>query len=920
MFVQAFSATPGLVAAVRRLGVSALVLSDIDSTTIIREVSKLIKTKRVGWLHCAPQQKQVPIRAVARLCRLQHRAGGFFSVEGASDGPLWTDPSVASLQLRGVRAFLGDWGGPCSSTSKWIANAPWFDLIERTWSGPPHRLGPISTLGNPAPVHSQSRPGTPPPAQLPADLCDALADAFRDALGTACAGRTRPRFSMHGTIDELTWPTKLELREQENAAALGGMRAPHRAADRIPNCRRVAAQVRECLEQVIFAHEEQIFQTLGALDHSGQVAEGFPAFIVEAAARSLSQHFGGTVSGACYTPGQINHALLRLLITAAGDPDDVLPDWAAGGTPLGITQAIPVRGIFPTSTGAAAETDPTLLEGTSCAAAEGNYASFLEHGALAEAELAKEWRLGYLRWAPNRATLEAEVGPLVPSKMAVLVNEKGGTTKVRVIHDLRRSGVNAAASIPERVVLPRLMDAAYSMIGVAQELQVGEAVEVAVVDFKDAFKHLRVHPSERRFLAGASRLDGIMGYFYYCTVLFGAIAGPLVWGRIAAYLMRLTAGMFEPGHVGLQCFVDDPIIAVRGSWRDRNLRLAAILLLWCALGFRLSWAKASRGTSVSWIGGTLSYVWARGELSGVEVTVQPEKIRKMAEIAGKFLEQQLLHRVRLREFAGLVTWIASVVPAMRPYAQMLWAAASAKPRGREDRLHVACRRASLPLRWCAAFTSKHRRFPSRHVPLAPDASVFVLAFDASLSGGGATLQCSLGGAIEYSSFIWSKRDASAIGARWLDPAAQPLWEAYALLCAVSTWAVALAGHQGRLVLHGDAQGVLQAVCRRRAREPRLNLIVAEIQLHLGAGIHDLTGVHFWSEENAVCDALSRRAEGATLPEVLVDATFVEPVVPERWLLLGGAEACDATCHGDKRMDDPMAESLVRKRRLMLSDF
>ena len=65
--------------------------------------------------------------------------------------------------------------------------------------------------------------------------------------------------------------------------------------------------------------------------------------------------------------------------------------------------------------------------------------------------------------------------------MAALVKMKAGVTKVRIIHDLRRSGVNASAEIPERIVLPRLMDAAYSMIAVASDLQEEETVEVAVV-------------------------------------------------------------------------------------------------------------------------------------------------------------------------------------------------------------------------------------------------------------------------------------------------------------------------------------------------------------------------------------------------------------------------------------------------------
>ena len=70
--------------------------------------------------------------------------------------------------------------------------------------------------------------------------------------------------------------------------------------------------------------------------------------------------------------------------------------------------------------------------------------------------------------------------------------------------------------------------------------------------------------------------------------------------------------------------------------------------------------------------------------------------------------------------------------------------------------------------------------------------------------------------------------------------------------------------------------------------------MAELQLFLGAGIHDLSAVHLWSEESEVCDALSRRAEGADLPETLVNATYVEPRIPECWALLGCETAQHAT--------------------------
>ena len=84
----------------------------------------------------------------------------------------------------------------------------------------------------------------------------------------------------------------------------------------------------------------------------------------------------------------------------------------------------------------------------------------------------------------------------------------------------------------------------------------------------------------------------------------------------------------------------------------------------------------------------------------------------------------------------------------------------------------------------------------------------------------------------------------ALLAEWLAPAAQPLWEAYALLVGVHTWRDLLCGRCGRLRLRGDAKGVLQAVFRKRARHPALNRIVAELALILGGAMRDLEAAHF----------------------------------------------------------------------------
>ena len=66
----------------------------------------------------------------------------------------------------------------------------------------------------------------------------------------------------------------------------------------------------------------------------------------------------------------------------------------------------------------------------------------------------KEIHKSFVTWSPDRAALESQVGQLVLSRMAVVSTVKAGRKKVRIIHDLRRSGVNGLSVVPERVILP----------------------------------------------------------------------------------------------------------------------------------------------------------------------------------------------------------------------------------------------------------------------------------------------------------------------------------------------------------------------------------------------------------------------------------------------------------------------------------
>ena len=70
-----------------------------------------------------------------------------------------------------------------------------------------------------------------------------------------------------------------------------------------------------------------------------------------------------------------------------------------------------------------------------------------------------------------------------------------------MIHDLKRSGVNAQVKTQERVILPRLTDVVDDALDLMEDQSTGQC-EFMALDFRHAFKQLAVHPDERRHLGG----------------------------------------------------------------------------------------------------------------------------------------------------------------------------------------------------------------------------------------------------------------------------------------------------------------------------------------------------------------------------------------------------------------------------------
>ena len=230
-------------------------------------------------------------------------------------------------------------------------------------------------------------------------------------------------------------------------------------------------------------------------------------------------------------------------------------------------------------------------------------------------------------------------------------------------------------------------------------------------------------------------------------------------------------------------------------------------------------------------------------------------------------------RTELRQLAGLVSWMAGLMPQLNAFTRMVWAALHVNAE-----FTVPVKQVQKPLRWFAALADMSFGPLERNCRRRANHTVLI-TFDGSLSGGGATLQAgirSFSGAhrepmIAYWAGSWTDEDLNMLQIKRGDPAGQARLEAFTLLHSVNAWRKILSTATGSLAVMGDALGVLHDARKFRAKDAVLNSIMAELALIIAPMGHDLRAVHLWTQRNETCDALSRLSDGAKIPEVLIMA-------------------------------------------------
>ena len=271
---------------------------------------------------------------------------------------------------------------------------------------------------------------------------------------------------------EITWKTgpgkygmlKEPKKKDEVPRALvhvGGLRNPHKSVQNLPTVQALGLHLRGAWERFIKSWPDalEVAEKYGTKDCTNNPK------LVTKWKEELRRLFGARGESTVRLRGKdeyvspIDYKLLDAWRSRAGDPEIFVAGWLEKGVPLGIEEEIEVCGIFPLAE--QEESNPGLEKDNDLALASSdlkNYKSVEEDKEGAEIELARYEEEKYLKRITRREAEEVWGGGTISRLGMVVKKKESGEIKRRIAIDLRRSGGNYKSKLPEKLILPRLVD------------------------------------------------------------------------------------------------------------------------------------------------------------------------------------------------------------------------------------------------------------------------------------------------------------------------------------------------------------------------------------------------------------------------------------------------------------------------------
>ena len=696
--------------------------------------------------------------------------------------------------------------------------------------------------------------------------------------------------------------SKREVKELENDIALGGMRNPDKAVQRLWAVREQGAVLRDRWEDFAWRHPDCHLVAKNYATNEANLQEE----LVTAWTQEMDESMGdfelhSALEDECklrenfeYTSPLNKDLWLKWRVTTR-DPDNALYTFMKDGVPLGMEQKIPTsNGVFPS-----ARSDQQIVEdeGTEFEVLRGlnNYTSVQDQPDEAEIEIQRYISKGYVKkmtWNEVEERL-GKIGTV--SKLALILKRRpDNSIKRRIVIDLRRSGGNLRAKVEERLILPRSGCAEI----VAEDENTGNRAvedaqmrkdtgeietEIFLIDLKDAFCHFAIHKDELRHCVSPGVRPGEA--LVWVAMLFGFKAAPLLMARLSAALGRLIQSMVQPHECMVQIYVDDILLVTTGSRQHREHILSMVLHTLSALGMMLSLDKGERGTRLTWIGTTIEL-----REDYVEFGI-PEKMVKevLQEITG-WPKRGMVSCRTLRSITGKLSWISGILPRTRwctsVFYRVLAAAEQEAASGqetqramnREDQRDksglVAVKRLGAALMWITkVLQGRMKKVMVRREELEITPARWGLVTDASPLGLGATLirindpgYCMIAEAYEARV---SKEEARLLKQDYGEASSQAVMETYAVLRGLYKWQQKLVGET--IVLKSDSTVALAIAGKLSSPTPVLNYLAGEIAYAMEEfDIPAFQRQFLPGKLNVEADWLSRAHSRPEMPRALVD--------------------------------------------------
>ena len=538
------------------------------------------------------------------------------------------------------------------------------------------------------------------------------------------------------------------------------------------------------------------------------------------------------------------------------DPDScTLAKWVLQGAPLGFSEDIETNGIFPKVDGSSWEQERAnalsrCLEGWT------NYPSAIEESEDLLRLIKEADSQGFCSFYNSLDEVQSDLGiKPVLNRLGVIVKVKESGRKARIIWDLRESQINSLCRQGERVILPRLRDAIMDANRIYRK---GGLPRFLAVDITNAFHNVPAG-RDRAYTAAAFETPEGTKILIYDVLVFGSVSSPTIWGRFASWLTRTLVAVCPK--LGTQTYADDPLITFDSRDPEHQLQLGAALLWFAVTGFPIKLSKADSGSTVTWIGASIQ---TDDELQATRVTIPEEKIKELLNTCKRFLAKPVVGRKELRSFAGALSFVAGVVPHLRPFLASLWAVvAQANDRGKTPGKLVHTRRIGQALKWISAFLGGENSL-TRVVMARRRSSGYTIVTDASTYGMGGVL-VEGDKPREFFSIPIPGEFILRFNAQTGDPRHMALWESLTLLIAARLWLVRFP--LGTVVrVRSDNISALYMVLKCKAKSPALSIVAREIAMDQARSLYEFTLLkHINTKDNLIADALSRQFEPVPAP-------------------------------------------------------